>query len=184
MISKYPPDIWFTDNDYFTVNEAGEIIYTTGATGATSTNSTTVRSELRHLTNYSYNDTMEHTVLFSVESTSDKVIVHQLHGDVETFYMASMRLNASGKMLLRIFVDRAEDNSDLVAVTIRDNIDFGTKIKLRACYSPTEFKLYMDDIPVLTVDNLVPRIENTYCYWKCGAYGFSSVVKNYPILES
>ncbi len=181
MVSHYPPDIWFVDNEYFTVLPSGIIKYKTPASGATSPNSTTVRSELRHLTDYSYMDTMENDVVFSVDGTDNLVIVHQLHGNIETLYMAKMMLASGDKMNLRLFVDKKEDNSDTVAITVREGIKFGDKIKLSAKYTPGTFKVYMDDELTLTVDNIAPRVNNTYCYWKKGAYGFSSEVSHYPI---
>lgn len=190
MVHVYPDSILSYDSEFFTVNTDGELVFTVPDSGATTPNSSKIRTELRHMTDYAYTEPSEHTVEFSVEQCGDGngVIVHQIHGDKETFYIAKVYCREDGNHYLRIFVDVSEDDSDKHRFTALSNISYGDRIKLRAVYAIDTFHLFVNDEHTLTVNDIQPRVENQYYYWKAGAYwdkndgeGSTCIVKHYPV---
>jgi hypothetical protein len=172
MLSLYDEDILSYESDYFKIRQDGVMVFRCPDSGASSPNSDKARTELRLLKNYSYTQNSEHTIIFSImEGKKDNsVIVHQIHGDDETFYMATLKMEDNGKHYLRIFVDKTEDNKNTVIKNVKLNIKYGDKTKLRAVYKVDTFYLYVDDVLQMKVTGIAPRVKNKYYYYKAGAY--------------
>lgn len=177
MFSEQPPDTLTLSNDYYYIQDGWEH-FVTPATGALSANSTHTRCEKRELTNNLYSTSTAHAIETKVISVDngDGVIIHQLHGSSETFYIAKVYDRGDGTYYLRIFVDIAEDDSNKQSVTPIPNYVLGDTITLDAFFDVDTFTVIVNGTPYMFND-IETRVSNTYYYWKYGAYAFSSHVQ-------
>jgi hypothetical protein len=193
MISIQSPAILGYSSEWFSVDTNGVMTFTCPDYGAFSVTSHYPRTELRHLTNYAYNENSSNTIKFSVESGVDntKILVHQAHGEDETLYILSYLMKADGTGYLRAFVDEVE-GQEATAITVKQNVKYGDITTVKAEIKDGKFYLYLDENVVTGIPNYTfnigERVSNTYYYWKKGAYWANSanlgdvcIVKHYVI---
>jgi hypothetical protein len=146
--------------------------------GATTATATYCRTELRHLTNFPWNESCEDTVRFSCHDMLDneKMIVHQIHGIDNPWVKATYTHKDNGTGLLRYLVKPNYGDSD-VSITALTNIEEGDIITSRIVYTylgsntgRLDFYVNGSFVGTSALNRSAGDGDGGAAYWKRGAY--------------